>query len=59
MTTLRPNELTAIQALKQITTGALTSEALVASCLERIDEREATIGAWEYLSRDQALAAAS
>lgn len=58
MTSLRPNELTAIQALKQITTGALTSEALVASCLERIEEREATIGAWEYLSGDQALASA-
>ena len=58
MASTRPNELTALEALEQITAGTLTSESLVTACLERIEEREATIGAWEYLSRDQALAAA-
>jgi amidase len=38
--------------------GRLTAEAWVASCLERIREREPTVLAWEYLDRDGALARA-
>lgn len=58
MASMGPNELTALEALEQVTAGTLTSEALVAACVERIEEREAIIGAWEHLSRDRALAAA-
>lgn len=58
MATKQPNELTAIQALEQIQAGTLTSEALVASCLERIAEREDTVGAWHFFSAEQALDAA-
>jgi len=53
-----PNELSAIEALSRIQGGTLTSEALVASCLQRIEEREETVGAWKFLSPEQALGAA-
>ena len=42
----------------RIASGLLTSEAIVAACLKRIAERESTVGAWEYLHADQALAQA-
>lgn len=58
MASTQPNELTAIEALEKIRAGSLTSEALVAACLQRIAEREDTVGAWQYLSPDQALDAA-
>ena len=41
----QPNELTAIEALSRIRAGTLTSEALVTSCLQRIEQREDTVGA--------------
>lgn len=53
-----PFELTATEGLKAIAAGRLTAEAWVASCLERIGEREPTVQAWEYLDRDGALARA-
>ncbi len=53
-----PYELTASEGLKAIAAGKLTAEAWVASCLERIGEREPTVLAWEYLDRDGALARA-
>ena len=43
MATKQPNELTAIEALSRIQAGTLTSEALVAACLERIADREDTV----------------
>ena len=46
----QPNELTAIEALSRIRAGTLTSEALVTSCLQRIEQREDTVGAWAFLS---------
>lgn len=58
MTSKQPNQLTALEALSQIEAGTLTSEALVASCLERIKDREATVGAWHYIAPEQALEAA-
>ena len=58
MTSKQPNELTALEALSRIEAGTLTSEALVASCLERIKDREATVGAWNYIAPEQALDAA-
>ena len=54
----RPNELTALDALEQIKSGASTFEALVESCLARIQEREDIVGAWAFLSPEQALDAA-
>ena len=53
-----PFEFTATEGLRAIEAGKLTAEAWVASCLERIQERERTVQAWEYLDRDGALARA-
>jgi Asp-tRNA(Asn)/Glu-tRNA(Gln) amidotransferase A subunit family amidase len=51
----RPNELTVREAAAKIARGELTSEALVRSCLERIADRDAAVGAWQHLDREQAL----
>src|ERR1700760_3601825 len=53
-----PRSLTVREAARQIAERRLTAEALVASYLERIAARESVIGAWQYLDRDQTLAAA-
>jgi len=50
--------LSASEAAARIRDGKLTSEALVRSCLERIDAREAQVKAWVHLDRDFALAQA-
>ena len=42
----------------RIASGQLTSEAVVAACLKRIEERESTVGAWESLHADEAVAQA-
>src|SRR5207244_6503639 len=49
------NELTARDAALRIQAKQVTSEALVKTCLDRIDAREAQVGAWEYLDRKGAL----
>lgn len=49
------HELTASEAAARIRAGELTSEALVGACLARIDAREAEVGAWQHVARDQAL----
>ena len=54
----QPNELSATEALARMRAGELTSEALVAACLARIDARESAVGAWQHLDRDGALQAA-
>jgi Asp-tRNA(Asn)/Glu-tRNA(Gln) amidotransferase A subunit family amidase len=51
-------QLTATEGLKAIAGGKLTAEAWVRGCLERIQDREPTVQAWEYLDRDGALARA-
>lgn len=53
-----PHELTAREAADAIAAGRLSSEALVRSCLARIDEIETDIRAWAHVNRDGALAAA-
>lgn len=53
-----PHTLSATEAAAAIAAGRLTSEALVASCLERIAEREPEVQAWAHLDRERALAAA-
>jgi amidase len=47
--------LSASEAAARIRAGNLTSEALVRSCLERIDSREPQVNAWVHLDRDFAL----
>ncbi|HEX7232592.1 MAG TPA: amidase [Candidatus Binatia bacterium] len=50
--------LSATEAAARICDGKLTSEALVTSCLERIESRESQVKAWVHLDRDFALAQA-
>jgi len=52
------NEFDATIAATRIRRGELTSEALVAACLARIDAEEREVGAWQFLAREQALAQA-
>ena len=52
------HELAASEAAARIRSGEITSEALVAACLARIDAREADVGAWQHVAREQALAEA-
>ena len=47
--------LTATAALQRIRAGTLTSEALVAACLERIQARDGGVGAWAHLNPEKAL----
>ena len=54
----RPNEWTATEIVAAIESGTTTCEAVVRACLERIAEREATVGAWAYCDAPQAIAAA-
>ncbi len=49
------NRLSASDASRRIAIGKLTAEALVASCLERIAEREAVVQAWAHIDPDTAL----
>ena len=56
MTDLR--SLTVREAARQIAERRLTAEELTAACLDRIEAREAIVGAWQYLDRGQALDAA-
>jgi len=50
--------LSAIDAARQIESGALTASALVRAFLDRISERESSVGAWQHLDPKQALASA-
>jgi Asp-tRNA(Asn)/Glu-tRNA(Gln) amidotransferase A subunit family amidase len=50
--------LTATEAAERIRTGALTSEALVRACLDRIAERDGALHAWAHVDPDRALAEA-
>ena len=49
------NALSAVEAARQIGEHKITSEALVADCLERIAARDGVVGAWQYIDRDAAL----
>ena len=53
-----PCRLSAIEIAGAIEAGSLTAEAVVASCLDRIAQREGTVRAWAHLDRAQALEAA-
>jgi Asp-tRNA(Asn)/Glu-tRNA(Gln) amidotransferase A subunit family amidase len=49
------NQMSAIQAAAAIRDGEISSEELVLSCLERIDEIDETVQAWAFLDKDYAL----
>lgn len=49
------NRLSASEAAAAIAAGKLTSEALVAACLERIAQRENDVRAWAYIDPRHAL----
>lgn len=51
----KPNELTATQASRLMSSGTLTAEDLVRACLERIDARDGDVRAWEYIDPDYAI----
>ena len=51
-------QLTAAEAQRRITQGALTSVELVGACLDRIREAEPIVQAWQFLDPEHALAQA-
>ena len=53
-----PNELSAAEAAQRIARRELTSERLVAACLERIEAREREVQAWAFVDRGLALSQA-
>jgi Asp-tRNA(Asn)/Glu-tRNA(Gln) amidotransferase A subunit family amidase len=58
MTNIEPHRLPATEIVRLVETGALTAEAVVASCLERIAEREPVVRDWAFLAGKAARAAA-
>lgn len=49
---VEPYRLTATEVIARIRTGGLTGEAYAESLLQRINDRDDTVGAWAYLDRD-------
>jgi len=58
MPNVEPHRLSATDLARLIEGGELTAEAVVASCLARIAEREPVVRAWSYLAAETALARA-
>src|SRR6266568_3518002 len=58
MPNAEPHRLPATTLARLIEGGALTAEAVVRGCLDRIRERESIVRAWTHLAADAALAAA-
>ena len=54
-TNVRLNQLSAADAAAAIAAGKITSEALVAACLERIAQREDDVRAWAFVDPELAL----
>jgi Asp-tRNA(Asn)/Glu-tRNA(Gln) amidotransferase A subunit family amidase len=52
------NTLSAVEAVRQMSAGKISSENLLRDCLERIAVREPFLHAWEHLDADAALARA-
>lgn len=55
----QPNRLSLLDAASALSDGQLTPETLLASCLDRISEREDDVGAWMHIDADSAKARAS
>lgn len=49
------NELTASEIVVAVNSGVTTCEAILRACLERIEAREAEVGAWQYLRSTAAI----
>ena len=49
------NELSLTEAVRAIQECSVTSESLVQACLDRIRERETTVGAWIHFDEEKAL----
>ncbi len=47
-----PNQLGAKEAARRIERGELSAQALIRSCLERIDAREKEVGAWVFVDKN-------
>ncbi|HEY3075009.1 MAG TPA: amidase [Burkholderiales bacterium] len=58
MEAVSPASLAAAEAARRIREGLLTSEELVAACLERIRATEPVVQAWTFLDEEHALAQA-
>src|SRR5438477_8865786 len=58
MPKVEPHRLSATSLVRLVEGGALTSEAVVRSCLERIADREPVVRAWSHLAAEAALARA-
>ena len=52
------NELSAREAARRLAVRDITAEQLARACLERIEARESTVGAWIHLDPDAVLAQA-
>ena len=52
------NELTATEIAAAVASGRTTCEAVARACLERIEEREPQVLAWQYLNSEQVIAQA-
>lgn len=52
------NTLSATEIADGVAAGIFTAEAVTMACLDRIADREDTVGAWEFLDPDLALAQA-
>lgn len=50
-----PNALSAVKAAQRIAEGSLSSETLVNACLQRINERDALVGAWTFVDAEAVL----
>lgn len=49
------NRLSAVEAAGRIRSGEISSEELVRSCLDRIEEREPIVRAWEFFDPEMSL----
>lgn len=58
MANLEPADLSAVEAARRIAAGTLSAEALMRSCLERINQREPQVQAFEHIAAREALVAA-
>jgi Asp-tRNA(Asn)/Glu-tRNA(Gln) amidotransferase A subunit family amidase len=55
MANVEPHRLHATEIVRMVEGGRLTAEAVVASCLERIAEREPVVRAWAFLAAEASL----
>ena len=54
----RLNEISASEAVRRLAARDISAEQIVRACLDRIEAREATVGAWMHVDADAALAQA-